>query len=481
MRSRWANAAIVVLTLVALGIQSALVARTGFFMGDFRAFYCASAVAAHGANPYHVEPLRSCESAIGPKRFFETNPGISIPAPLPGYAIGIFEPLSVVPFPAAAAIWLTACIAALVVCTATIARCASVAWPMVLAALMLSLGAASIPFGEVVPVALAAICACAYWARRGQWLPASIAAAVAMIEPHIGLPTCVALFVWARPTRVPLAIAAAVLGAIALVAIGPAANWEYFARVLPAHALSEAARDTQYSLTSVLASFGVAPSTAVQAGSLSYLVMLVVGTATAGLVAKKLENQAFLACVPPAFAVLGGTFIHVTQIAVALPAALLLAAYAKGEVRSLAATAVLLLSVPWSMAWWSMAWSPLLGVAPALLLAYEALYYWPGTIRPALVATLVGLLLLIGFTALSTRVKSAPSHSYAAAPIDASLPEASWSKFSLKNSTGSLGAWAVRLPTWSGLALLLVLLVREADMLALSRTRPLKYQPREAP
>ena len=119
-----------------------------------------------------------------------------------------------------------------------------------------SLGVASLPFGEIVPIAIAAICACAYFAGRGNWQRAAIAGAVAMIEPHLGLPVCVALAVWAPATRLPLAICLGVLAAASVITLGPAVNLEYFTSVLPAHALSEAARDTQFSLTSVLASLG---------------------------------------------------------------------------------------------------------------------------------------------------------------------------------------------------------------------------------
>ena len=87
--------------------------------------------------------------------------------------------------------------------------------------------------------------------------------------------------------------------------------------MLPAHALSELTRDTQYSLSAVLAALGVAPGAAVKAGSIWYFAMLIAGTIVAGRLARQTENAAFLACVPPAFAVFGGTFIHMTQIAAA--------------------------------------------------------------------------------------------------------------------------------------------------------------------
>jgi hypothetical protein len=60
----WIAAGIVMATLLALGAQTSIVARTGFLLGDFRAFYCAARVASQGANPYRTEPLRTCEQAV---------------------------------------------------------------------------------------------------------------------------------------------------------------------------------------------------------------------------------------------------------------------------------------------------------------------------------------------------------------------------------------------------------------------------------
>ncbi|HEY6450482.1 MAG TPA: hypothetical protein VIX60_07375, partial [Candidatus Cybelea sp.] len=88
--------------MTALGAQAEIVEHTGFLMGDFRAFYCAARVVSHAGDPYRTEPLRSCETSIGSQRFFEKNPGVTIPAPLPAYAIATLVPLSLLPFGVAA-------------------------------------------------------------------------------------------------------------------------------------------------------------------------------------------------------------------------------------------------------------------------------------------------------------------------------------------------------------------------------------------
>ncbi|HEV3090944.1 MAG TPA: glycosyltransferase 87 family protein [Candidatus Cybelea sp.] len=464
MRGWWIAAGIVLATLLALVAQTNVVTRTGFLVGDFRAFYCAARVASTGASPYLTEPLGACERSIGPVRFFQKNPNVTIPAPLPGYAIAALEPFSRLPFAMAASLWVALLGLAWLAAVWSLARFAGTRWEVSLAFLGLSLGALSLPFGEVVPLSAACICLAGYFAWRGRWLPSGLFAAGAMIEPHLGLPVCLALAVWAPATRLPLLLALAALGALSLRALGSAVNVEYFTSVLPAHALSELTRDTQYSTSAVLAALGVAPVTAVRLGGAWYAAMLVAGTFVAGRLARKTGNAAFLACVPPAFAVFGGSFIHVTQIAVAAPAAALLIAYAPKECRDAAVVAALLLIVPWG---WVV--SPALIVAPLFPVGYLAWRYWEGNQRLVLFAAIGAALLVFGLQHLYTISGPHIGAHPAVLPIDPRLPEASWSAYSRGSSGGSLAAWAVRLPTWGALGLLLWLMVRSAQALSIRR------------
>jgi hypothetical protein len=458
MVGRWTGAAVIAATLLALALQTGVVTRTGFFMGDFRAFYCAARVAVHGVDPYRTEPLRSCETAIGRTPFFEKNPGVVIPAPLPGYALAALVPLAMLPFAAAATFWLALLLLAWYACIAALARFAGVGWQIALAVLGLSLGVLSLPFGEVVPIAVACICLSACLAWQGRYRAAAIAAACAMIEPHLGLPACIALAFRQPAARLPLAIAFGTFGLMALLLLGPATNVEYFTSVLPAHALSEASRDTQYSLTAILTGIGIGPEVAVRAGSLWYVAMVVIGIAIGGALAKQLKNEAFAVCVAPAFAVFGGTFIHVTQIAVALPAAVLYVGVANGRARPLALIALLLLVVPWD---WVI--SPALTIAPLIPVAYLAWRYSGGNVRVILLAGVGAAALSLGLTQLIAAAPHAPT--YAAPSIDPRFAEAAWSRFTQQGSTNALAAWMLRLPTWTGLALLLALLVRQTGVL----------------
>ena len=455
MRRSWIAIGVVLATLLALGGQTFIVARTGFLVGDFRAFYCAANVASYGHDPYHTQPLGTCESAIGPKLFFHKNPGVTIPAPLPAYAIAALAPLARLPFVVAAVIWVLLLLIAWIAGVAALSRFAGVQWELSLAVLGLCLGTLSLPFGEVVPIAVGCTCLAAYFAWSGRWRAAAIAAAATMIEPHLGMPVCLALFIFAPATRLTLAACAAALAALGLFVLGPAVNVEYFTSVLPSHALSELTRDTQYSLSAVLAAFGLAPSLALRLGMLWYLAMVVAGVIVGGKMARQTANAAWIVCAPPAFAVFGGTFIHITQIAAAAPAALLLALTAQSRYRVWTGIALLALIVPWG---WVV--SPALIVAPLVPIAFVAASLWKGDVKPALAAACIGAMLVFGLQHLYTIATphfGAMAHAFS---IDPNLPEASWSAYSQRSSEGSLAAWAVRLPTWAALGLLLALIVR---------------------
>jgi hypothetical protein len=454
VKGLWIGAAVVLAALLALGIQTSVVTRTGFLMGDFRAFYCAARVASQGADPYHTEPLRSCETAIGPKVFFEKNPGVTIPAPLPGYALAALVPLAMLPFGIAAALWAALLLLAVTACVVALARFGAVSWEIALAVFALSLGMLSLPFGEVVPVALGFICLAAYAAWRGRSQAAALLAAGAMVEPHLGLPACIALAVCLPASRVPLALGFAALGTLSLALLGPATNLEYVSSVLPAHALSEITRDTQYSLTAVLASLGVAPAIAMRAGMLCYIAMLAAGTFVGGRLAKRTRNDAFLVCMPVAFAVFGGTFIHATQIAAALPAAVLIVTAAPREYRPWGVAAMLLLAVPWG---WAV--SPALMIAPLFPVGFLAWRYWGDNLAATLLAAVAAGALVLVLNILAQAAIHQAAH-LPMPPIDSRLAEATWSSFTQRSSTSGIAAWLMRIPTWTGLALLLFMSVR---------------------
>ena len=202
--------------------------------------------------------------------------------------------------------------------------------------------------------------------------------------------------------------------------------------------------------------------------------MLVVGTLAGGWLAKRTGNNAFVVCAPPAFAVFGGTFIHATQMAAALPAALLLVRYAKPKYRTAAAIALLVLTVPWG---WMI--SPAFLIAPIVPVAYLAWRCWGENLRATLVAATGAAALAAIVVLLAIAAPQASAHAVTPA-IDAHLAEAGWSIFTQRTSTHTLAAWLARVPTWAALMLLLTLLTAESGAFAQNARRRLPYRQGEA-
>jgi hypothetical protein len=115
---------------------------------------------------------------------------------------------------------------------------------------------------------------------------------------------------------------------------------------------------------------------------------------------------------------------------------------------------MLLLAVPWG---WAV--SPALMVAPIVPVAYLAWRYWSGNLTAILLAAVAAAVLVLGLSTLAQVAVSHVAH-LSAPPIDSRLAEATWSSFTQRSSTNGIAAWVMRIPTWTGLALLLFMSVR---------------------
>jgi hypothetical protein len=177
---------------------------------------------------------------------------------------------------------------------------------------------------------------------RGRPRAAALATAVATIEPHVGLPACLGLFVFMPRARVPLVAFGGAFALLSLATVGPQTSLEYFTTFLPLQAHAEVYAADQYSLTRVLFLAGLSPSTSLLLGTISYAVAIAAGLLAARTFVALGASRAVVVLVPVAAAMFGGTFIHDVEIASALPAAVVLAP------RSLLARlAVSLLAMQW--------------------------------------------------------------------------------------------------------------------------------------
>jgi hypothetical protein len=424
---------------------------------DFDAFYCAGNALAERADPYRAEPLGACERAPKAALFAPGRPGLAAPAPLPAYALAPFVVLSRLPFALAAALWTLLLLASVVIAIVAMQRATGAGWPGLVAAFALGDGYSSLALGQVAPVAVAAIALATLYAERRRDAAAAVAAAFATIEPHVGVPACLALFLWKPAARVPLALAGLICVVLSLVLAGPDVVREYIHAVVPAHALSELANEKQLSLAYLLHRLGAGDANALLAGSLSYAAMLALGVAGGGLLARRFAMPGLVVALPPALVLVGGPFVHIAQIPAALPAAILLGLRVP-RARPLLAASSALLAVPWVQ-------FSTLGTLFGLLAAFAvALVLYDLFDAPPLVAMLSGVATLAYVAVLLGLVVTPvanPDPLLVAHYDPRALAEASWTLYVQLVATSNLAAFDLaRLPTIVGLLALLAAVVR---------------------
>ena len=389
-RSALVIAGLIALAALSLALAGAAYPRDSWPV-DFRAFYCAGAVVADHRDPYRTEPLRRCENEA---RGFTGGRGVpfAIPAPLPGYALAPFVLLSRLPHRLAAALFVAALLASLALAVVVLSRLCELRVETIFAAVLLE-ALFAVFLGQIVPLICAATVTAAFFVARGRDRAAALAASFAMLEPHLGLPVCLALFI-ARPRARAVLVGCGALCALLSVALlGLDANIEYVRDVLPAHALSEISNEEQYSLAYLAHLAGIGERAAGGLGTLSYFVMLAAGIAAGRIAAARTGRTALLLLVPPAFAVIGGPYMHVQQLAIAIPAALLLGGSHGREARP-SAVAVMLLAVPWSATGFSILNLPLVA-AVTFVLAIDLFGASPRRAGLVSVASLVFLVVLL--------------------------------------------------------------------------------------
>lgn len=421
---------------------------------DFRAFYCAGYAVRTHASPYRTQPLHTCERTMTDATFAAFFKDVALPAPQPGYDVAAFSLLSRLPFAAASKLWTVVLLACALATVLLLQRLVRVPLAGVLAALWLSLCVTSLYLGELIPLCLCAIAAAALFAQRRLHVFAGIAAAATLVEPHIGIPICLSAALWLPRSRAAIAICVLALGAVSLAVLGVRQNIEYVTAVLPAHALSEIRSDAQLSLSAVLHAFGVSDGVALRIGTLSFVVITIAGLPMARRLARRFDDPAFIIAVPAALSVVGSVFIHVTEIAAAVPLALLLIAHARAG-RTLPVAALLLLAIPW----WSLATPMLFGTTTGVVLAAVTLFvllrfFTTAQPLPSAVCAVVAGALVV---AVLRWHDATAIHAMFSAPASlgaASYPETSWKWFNdAYMATGSAPSWLLRAATWSGLAL----------------------------
>jgi hypothetical protein len=417
---------------------------------DFRAFYCAGSAVVQGADPYRTQPLHSCEQKKTDGVYAAFARETVLPAPQPPYVLPFFAALALLPFAVASKVWVTLllfCAAgAIVLC----ARIANVSYAVSTASLWLSLGVTSIYLGELIPVFVCALAASAYFAQRQQWTAAGCCALATLAEPHLGLAVCASFALWAPRSRMPVLAGILAAAGLSIITAGPSVAIEYVRYVLPLHALSELGSDAQLSAAVLAHAAGAPDGAALRAGSVSFVLAAVLGIGIAPVLASTYRDRAFLALTPAAFSLIGGVFLHVTDLAAAVPFALLLFHHSS-ERRGLAAFALVLLAVPW----FALTTPMLLGTAPGCMFAAISVLFlvrWcSGNNALALTAACAagfGAFGLVHAYQLGTAHAASVPHP----AIPAIYPQASWAAFNADYASSSFwSGWALRALSWSAL------------------------------
>jgi len=426
--------------------------------GDFVAFYCAGKAADSGMDPYRVEPLRACEHSLDSLGAGATATDVT-PAPLPAYTLALFGALARLPYAPALGLWYAILLASLAAAAWALTRITRLPWYVILAALAIPFVYVNFVFAQLPPVAVAALCIAAYFVHARKFAAAGLAAACAMIEPHIGLPACLAMLAFLPSTRLGLLVSGSALALISVLELGIATNLEYFTRALPVHALAEAGASDQLSLTWLLHWFGANDHTAVFVGSISYLILTLVGIILARAVARTHGADYLIALLPPAAAMLGGAFVHNLQYAAMIPAALALAALFD---TAIAWTAVAILSMPWQGAWHSKLYLLVAFVSLAIIVSYasrHAALRWRAAIAGG--AVLAFALVTLGLASLSSDPVQGPSSAsgfYDSLGPNQMLASSLWGvrmRTEPQYAVASLQTFGEKLPPWTGAILLL--------------------------
>ena len=431
---------------------------------DFPAFYCGGEVARIGADPYRLEPLRSCEQRVSPE---DASAQGVLPAPYPGPTLAAFEVLSLLPYHDAKFVWASLLVAALLLSSVTLAELTGFPTIVVLLALAGFEGYVNLHVGQLPPVFIALLCLAAYFVGRGRHEIGAALCSLSMIEPHLGLPACVGMFVWLPRTRIVLIAAAAAYAAVSVAALGVPHNLEYLRVALPAQAHAEVPNMGQWSLTHVLYLVGVNEKLALTLGGIDYVVMCAFGIIVGRRLAIALDAEEFVLLLPVAASLLGGSFLHGVQMAAALPAAFLLAARAK-QYSAAAWIALLLLDIPPPASWGAHLLGPVtwgwIYFAGLLALAFVGLRGAPTYLRlsGAFAAALASAFMVVAIRAHPVAAATAPTEFNL--PPAVLRPEAlasdNWEAATL--ATNEQMGWSQtrimleKLPTWAGLVLLLV-------------------------
>jgi hypothetical protein len=426
-------------------------------MDEFADFYCAGSALDERASPYTYEPLRTCEHKVNVGgsfrgRLFAENATVAVPAPQPAYDFLPFMALAHLPAAAARVVDGVAILAAIALCAVALAAL-GIPLDLAVAALVLSTAFVELNTAQIVPFALLALVLCGYFLARRRDALAGIAASLTAIEPTAGIPVIAAALLFAPRARWAAASTAAALALVFFGLVGGAGVVHYFSQVLPAHAGAELLFPFQYSLTYALAFAGLPPAFARAAGALSYLVLSIAGLLIAPRVAATLARRELLVFIPALCAVVAGPFLHQEELCFALPALLVLAVAARGSARTVFATALCALAIPWILVWGMKQLLLASALVCAAILLRLRVARWAGV---ATFCAIVAALYLLELRPPHLPVPAPAARTYAADQV----AEVEWRDYTGQRSSRDPLWFLIKVPTWAALLAALTMAAR---------------------
>jgi len=451
--ARFAGAVALAMVAFAIGLWNDRIIE-GNRLVDVVAFACGGSVLAQGMDPYRVHPLTECESAAHAFGLAWPPGALTLPAPLPPFALAPFALASrLAPFAVVAWSWVGLNLVAVAVAAGLLRRRLPALPPLTLGALLV---VATLPvgilYGQFTGVVLLALVACGDLLARGAPRRAAAAGAIALLQPHVGLAPLVALFVLVPRTRLTIAGCLVALGAISLWP-HPALAFEYLT-VLGAHARANLPDFSQYSVPSILALAHAPATIALATGTVVYVAAIGAAVVAARAIAQRAGRPEAIPWIAAAIGTLAAPHLHLQQLACVLPGIAL--AFDAGGGGAFALVALGAFAIPWARFALSVAGAFASGGA-ALAIAL------PFSRRAAAYAATAAITLT--FALMVVFVHSARITAEPALPAVAGNPlaEVPWSQTMLRMD-GALHAAAivVRTPTWLAMVACLVLIASVA-------------------
>ncbi len=386
-------AAVAFFAAITLAVSHEAIAHSAF-AGDFRAFYCAGELARHAVFSYSEPAIAACEQRAAGPWFFTASASLVYPAPLPGYAVALFVPLSLLSFGAASLLWSGLAFFSAIGIAALLTSLRIVSFDAAILALSVPMATIIIPTGELPWIALAGIAILATGISRERRSLRIAGLACICTEPQLAIGTLVMLCALHRRYVADAAVVAIALIVLSATTIGVQNNVFYVTQFLPSHVAAETIRAQQYGVPWIVAQLGASVQAAQWTGRVVFALALVLTVVVTRRLAR--TGDAIGACVvAPAFALLGGPFVHEDHLLCAIPAAVWLASWRPAlgipativlalPIEPIFAQPLLLLTVPIVTVWFTAAsgagartalYAALGAISCAAILAFAAAHF----------------------------------------------------------------------------------------------------------